>query len=402
MQPRRVAVFGNMNNYPVILAEGLRALGCEVDFYVNRTEPMHRPESRDPSLAGGYPDWIHDVSAVTDEDFAFRTRPFLDLVAALRAKRYDLHILNDFGISLSEYLPSPQVAFLTGSDITYLASFDSLELRSHAWQPEFRRSLEGAWSVRRFGEYVLRQRFGLQRATVVCGAAPGLMPDADAILDSIGVARERRHPLPLSDTGRVTPAPWPAAERLTILNGARIQWMQTADEAYSSTDLKGTDRLLEGFAAYRRAGGSGELRMVRKGPDVAAAESLIATLGVNDAVTWLEPMPLDAYRAEVAAAHIVCDGIGCCAGMVTRDGCAQGRPVLGALGNAEWEPVLGEPMPGLEAHTAEQVAARLLWAEKESAALQAMGGAARTFVERTMSPERVARRILELTSTLRA
>ncbi len=402
MQSRRVAVFGNMNNYPVILAEGLRAIGCEVDLYVCRAEAMHRPESRDPSLAGGYPDWIHDVSAVTEGDFAQKTKAFLDLVGSLRAKAYDLYVLNDFGISLSEYLPLPQVAFLTGSDITYLASFDSLNLRSHAWQPEFRRSLEGAWSVRRFGDYVLRQRFGLQRATIVCGAAPGLMPDADAILDSIGVPQERRQYLPLSDTGRVTPAPWPPAERLTILNGARIQWMQTADEAYSSTDLKGTDRLIQGFAAYRKAGGGGELRMVRKGPDVAAAEGLIATLGVGDAVTWLDPMPLEAYRGEVARAHIVCDGIGCCAGMVTRDGCAQGRPVLGALGNAEWEPVLGEAMPGLEAHDAAAVSERLLWADRNPQGLREMGAAARHFVERVMAPEQVARRIIELTSALEA
>ena len=142
------------------------------------------------------------------------------------------------------------------------------------------------------------------------------------------------------------------------------------------------------------------MRLVRKGPDLAAAEALIERLGVADAVTWLEPMSLEGYRAEVARAHVVCDGVGCSAGMVTRDGCAQGRPVLGALGNAEWAPVLGERMPGLEARTAEEVSERLLWAEHHPGALETMGAEARAYAVRTMSPEHVAGRILELSVAL--
>ena len=50
---------------------------------------------------------------------------------------------------------------LTGSDLAYYANFDSLEMRTSMWDPEFKRSLQGRRYLRRMTDLVARQRDGI-------------------------------------------------------------------------------------------------------------------------------------------------------------------------------------------------------------------------------------------------
>ncbi len=72
-----IAIFGNINIYPLLLAQGLRLLGHNVRLVINRKEQLHRPEARYPDWADNYPDWVVDCSNLTDEDIAFET-PAID------------------------------------------------------------------------------------------------------------------------------------------------------------------------------------------------------------------------------------------------------------------------------------------------------------------------------------
>ena len=69
----RIGIFGNTNNYPYTLALGLRRVGVETVLAVDRREPLHRPEAKDPSLAASYPYWILDCSDVSEEDFVLES-----------------------------------------------------------------------------------------------------------------------------------------------------------------------------------------------------------------------------------------------------------------------------------------------------------------------------------------
>lgn len=394
MKQLSIALFGNTNNYPLLLAEGLAALGHHVRLLVNRKELLHRPESKHPEWKGNYPSWVFDFSDITDLDVAYET-PAIDGVIAQLTHRVDLAILNDIGPAFAKYLRCPHVVFLTGSDLSYYADFNSVQLRTANWDPAFRSSVAGRRVTRKVSELVIDQRDGILSAGVVSFGLRGLIPKGDRILDSIGVLDTQRIMIYISDIDRLRRVPAPNNERLRILNGSRVLWKQTEINSYFDMDLKGTDVLLTGFASYCKQGGKGQLRMFRKGGDVHAAMEMIDSLDIADRVVWLDDMPLVRFHDEMASADIVCDQfVQSFPGMVTVDAFALGRPVLANLRNEVFASHYSEPLPGLQASSPDEVCDQLLRAENNRATLQALGDQSRHFAETHLSPVRMAEVVL--------
>lgn len=394
MSQLSIAVFGNTNNYPLLLAQGLRLLGHKVRLVLNRKELLHRPEALYPDWAKSYPDWIVDCSNLTDEDIAFET-PTLDQTLHHLIQSVDLVILNDSGPALASYLRGPHAVVLTGSDLAYYANFDSLEMRTSMWDPEFRRSLQGRRYVRRMTDLVARQRDGILSAKCVSYGQRGLIPSGDQLLDSIGVKDEHRLMLYFSNTTNLQAKPAPSNELLTILCGSRIVYRPEHNLTLGDQDFKGTDVLLKGFAQYCQLGGKGELRLPRKGQDLNSAIDLISELGIDENVHWLDEMPLVQFYEEMIAADLVCDQFGTTfPGMVTLDAFALGRPVMTNLRNEVFGQCFLEPLPGFDAKTPEEIADHLMMMKKDKNILAEMGHKSRAYAESYLSPESMARQLL--------
>ena len=393
---KRICVLGNMNNYPLLLAEGLRAIGVDAHLYVLRSDRLHRPESKYPDLSGNYPNWIVDCSHMSFDDVVWETPVYMDVLSRIRGQNFDFIVANDYGIGLTDAIGRPSAVLLTGSDLSYFGDFASIIVRRASWDPNFARSYRGRIEIRRFTDFIARQRSGLLGAEVLGHPPRGVIPEGDEVIDAVGVADERRQWIGMADTLSLVPSELPATERLRIFNGTRLQWIPTLETNGSSLDLKGTDILLHGFAQYIQSGGSGELILVRKGHDVDAAADLVRTLGISDHVTWLGELSLADYVRAVQDSHIVCEHLGGgVPGMVLRDGLAQGRPVLGNLRNDVFEHLLPEPIPGLDARTPEDVATQLLAADRDRDALRALARRGRAFAEAYLSPQEHARRLME-------
>ena len=60
----RIGFIGNQNNYPFMLARGLRRLGHDVRVVIDRPEPLDRPESRYADITRPYPDWIVETPPI--------------------------------------------------------------------------------------------------------------------------------------------------------------------------------------------------------------------------------------------------------------------------------------------------------------------------------------------------
>lgn len=390
-----IAIFGNTNNYPLLLAQGLRLLGHNVRLVLNRKELLHRPEARYPDWATAYPDWVIDCSNLADEDIAFET-PAIDLAIHHLTHNVDLVILNDVGPALAGYLRLPHAVVLTGSDLAYHANFDSLEMRTSMWDPEFKRSLQGRRYLRRMADFVARQRDGILGGGVVCYGQRGLVPSGDQMLDSIGVSDARRFMLHFSNTIDLQ-ATLPANNtKLTILCGSRIVYRPGHNPALSAIDFKGTDVLLKGFALYCQRGGKGELRLPRKGQDLHAAVDLISELAIAEQVYWLDEMPLVRFYEEMIAADLVCDQFGSSyPGMVTTDAYALGRPVMAKLRPEIFIKRFPESLPGFDAETPEQIADHLMKMEQDRVVLAEMGHKSRAYAETYLSPESMAKQLLE-------
>lgn len=394
MKKLSIAIFGNINNYPLLLAEGLVALGHHVRLIVNRKEILHRPESKYPEWQGAYPEWVFDCSNITDEDIAYET-PALDQAIHHLTHQVDLVILNDAGLALAGYLRSPHIAMLTGSDLAYYANFESLQMRSSMWDAEFKRSFQGRRYLRRMADFVARQRDGILGAELVSYGQRGLVPEGDKLLDAIGVRDARRLMLYFSNTMGLQAQPPAQNAKLKILCGSRIVFRHGHHKSLSAMDFKGTDVLLRGFALYCKMGGEGELRLPRKGQDLDAAISLIEKLGIEHRIAWLEEMPLARFYEEMAAADLICDQFGTSfPGLVTTDAYALGRPVMANLRNEVFSQRFPEPLPGFNAITPKGIAVHLMELEKNRELSGAMGQKSRAYAEAYLSPESMARQLL--------
>jgi len=394
MKQLSIAIFGNTNNYPLLLAQGLRLLGHNVRLVLSRKELLHRPEARYPDWATAYPDWIVDCSNLSDEDIAYET-PALDQTIHQLTHNVDLVILNDVGPALATYLHAPHAVVLTGSDLAYYASFGSLQMRTSMWDSEFKRSLQGRRYLRRMADLVARQRDGILSAEVVCYGQRGLVPSGDQLLDDIGVVDDRRLMLYFSNTIDLQVQPAAYNEKLAVLCGSRIVYRPERNPALSAMDFKGTDVLIRGFAEYCQRGGQGELRLPQKGQDLDAACELINGLDIADRITWLPEMPLAGFYEEMAKADLICDQFGVSfPGMVTTDAYALGRPVMANLRNEIFGQRFLEPLPGFDAKTLEEIADHLMMMEKDKNILVEMGYKSRTYAEAYLSPESMARQLL--------
>lgn len=389
-----IAIFGNTNNYPLLLAEGLKLLGHDVRLILNRTEVLHRPEAKHPEWKDAYPPWVHDCSDLTDEDIAYAT-PALEPAIRHLTHNVDLAILNDVGPALIDYITAPHVALLTGSDLTYYASYDSLQMRTGMWDSGFKRSPAGRRFIRRMADFVSRQRDGLLSARVVCYAYRGLIPEGDRLLDAIGVDNDRRMMLLLSNVHGLAAQPSSANKDLQVLCGSRIVYRPERNPALSTIDFKGTDVLIQGFAAYCQRGGKGELQLPQKGQDIELARSLVHDLGIASRVVWLPEMSLAEFYERMTQADIVCDQFGTSfPGMVTMDAYALGRPVMAKLRNEVFSEVFTEPLPGFDVHTSEDIAECLLQLDKKRDLLKSMGAASRAYATAHLSPEVMASQLL--------
>ena len=394
MKQLSIAIFGNINNYPLLLAQGLRLLGHNVRLVLNRKELLYRPEARYPDWAAAYPDWIVDCSNLSDEDIAFET-PALDQAIHQLTHNIDLVILNDVGPALAAYLQAPHAVVLTGSDLAYYASFDSLQMRTSMWDSEFKRSLQGRRHLRRMADFVARQRDGILGAGVACYGQRGLVPSGDRLLDDIGVIDERRLMLYFSNTIDLQAQPATHNKKLTVLCGSRIVYRPECNPTLSAIDFKGTDVLIRGFAKYCQQGGQGELRLPQKGQDLDAAIELINDLGIADRITWLPEMALAKFYEEMAKADLICDQFGTSfPGMVTTDAYALGRPVMANLRNEIFDQRFPEPLPGFDAKTPEEIADHLITIENNRERLVEKGKKSRAYAEAYLSPESMARQLL--------
>lgn len=390
----RIGVFGNTNNYPLLLALGLRRLGHDAVLAVNRKERLHRPEGKYPDLAGEYPSWILDCSHIPEDDFVVGS-PSIAPVLDFLASGSEGLILNHLGPSLLEFCPMPAVALMTGSDLTYYADPGTPALRQTGWSPEYASGPDGRFVTQSWERFVARQRAGIAGATMVSAPPRGIAADIDRVLDGLAIPDERRMFLYIADTLAARPRKQRTRAVPRIVNGARLNWVRPLPPGFSPMDHKGTDVLLHGFARFIADGGRAELVLFRKGLHVAETERLVADLRLGAHVTWRDEVSLREFHDEIAGADIVCDQLGeSFPGMVTLDAMACGVPVI-AKAREALSAAPGAALPICQASTIEEVARHLRHLTASERARQVAGMAARRFAETHLSPESAAARCVQ-------
>lgn len=393
----KICFVGNTNNYPFLIASAMRNMGHDVTVLLDRPETLHRPNGRYEGFDLDSTDWVRDISADVTPDGWILSRS--DALKRAALSRYDLLVLNGLGLALAGGRGVRSFAMLTGSDLTHLANWASLRILWRSLTPSVglvRRALACVLH----GRTVYRQRSAIRSSFGVSYFVRGVVPEADRVLDSMGVGAERRTSFMLSDVGHISPAPMPArtasSPLLRVFNVARLNWRQPKPAHLSELDMKGTDILLAGFALFlSRTKSDAQLVLVRKGVDVEATEREVRRLGVAQNIVWLPEMSQAAVFEQYAMADVVTEQLSTSyVGMGGLDAMAAARPVIANTRPDVPAKELLADSPVMHATTPEDVCRHLerLAHSRDSAVV--LGERSRRYVEERHSPEATAKRIL--------
>ena len=374
-----------------MLARAMRALGHEVLFVLSSQAPLDRPENRYPDIRPPYPGWIHDLTPMWRTYFPtpWRRRA----IGLLRS--CDFVVLNQVGPSLAGEIGRPALALLTGSDLQYFANPATLR---NVWREIHQ---QPAWvaiplKLATFPGLIRRQRAGIANAALVGHFARGLVPEADRMMDELGVGDERRTMILMTETDRIACAPQPANPVPRVFCATRLNWKRPVPKGYVELDYKGSDIMVRGLGLFLRETRTRlDIRLVRKGLHVAETVELVRSEGFADQVTWLDEMTQDDVLSEYRAADILFEQLDhSVVGMAGLDGMATGRPLIANARAELIEPEIGESSPICHATTPAEVAAQLRRLALSPHERERVGRASRQYVERNLSAESVARRVL--------
>lgn len=388
----KVVLFGNTNNYPLILAQAFRRAGIDAHLVVTRTEMLHRPEFSDTALGAQYGEWIHDFSHRSDEEYAQRGAEFKEAGSLFEGA--DGVLLNHLGPSLRALYKGPAIAFLTGSDLDYYANFAMLESRTASWSEEYRETCEAVAYTQQWRTFIERQRTGIRDSEAVSFFPRGLIRDCDRLLDDIGVTDAQRFHIYFGDCESIPfqPAPEPRRE-VRIFCGARLTWKKPISPGASELDFKGTDIALHGVSRllrqlrwpWRRR--KLQLRLVEKGAHVEQTKALVTELKLDAHVVWLPEMPRHRFLEELAEADICIDNLGeSVVGLAGLDAMATGRPLIANARPSVYAGMFNEPIPICHADTPATVEAHLARLIDHPEQRARIGAASRDFVLRYWSP----------------
>jgi len=340
----------------------------EARLFVERGFPW-RPEHEDPELAHGYPDWIEETGDL-------RARRYGVFDAGFVRRLGDCDVIHTFyyGPIWARQTGRPFVFQTYGGDLSVLPFMtDSLHHRYLAW----------------------RQRRGIQAADRVFLTMPNNSFCNDAVA-RLGLTRTQLMPLPV-DGARFQPLPDAQRARARKAYGHEWIFFHPTRQVWTDTspvaDRKGNDRLLRAFARFVRQGHDALLLAVRHGPDVAASERLIESLGIRDRVRWLGPVTRYALVELYGIADAVLDQFEAGDyGGIAFEAWSCGTPVFLHLEGSR--PMVDEEPPAVNVRTEEEIH-RALTEHVEARGLRALGRRSREWVMAHVDADAVAPRLVD-------
>ena len=389
----RIAFTGNIGNAHYAVAVALRDAGIDAHMFIGADDSyVWRPETDDPSLTEGYPDWIHEGHWYRPQDVATPWRA--PLVEAVRS--FDVVVASGSTPSFVQFAGIPMVFFTMGGDLTvrpFPITFRKLRgglasQASHAvlsgWQRRAIRRADQIWT-QPFAPFMdAIDRLGIDRARVTDAYFP-LIVDTDTFR-------------PTGD--RHADRPWvrqaTQGSDFVVFSPTRIVFAESP-EMRRSGQWKGSQTLLDGFAELVR-------REVAEFPvlalpdwvlsdDVAEAKRRVVDMGIADHVRFVTPPRPEGFnRSELVdlynAADVAVDEFGSgWFGFVSLEAMACSTPVVSRIDEPAVQSLYGDDWCWLSAHDAVDAADRFETLARDRGFARQCGEASRAWIERHHSAE---------------
>ena len=286
----KIFFFGNVNNYPLILAKEFKKKGHEVLFFVDSNQLLFRPENRYKEYSIKYPDWIIDISYLRDLKLINRFRNFKKVI-----KKYGLPDLAVLNGSVCDYflnIKCKKFFLATGSDIeeecSYLTAINLYK----------KNLIKKSFFISFF--YFIRKIILIQRQRSIFKNCDGfsffdknIFEKSEKIFNSLNKLPKRFN-FRLADISdntysRIEPKKYGKLKKIKIVCLARINWANEFDKlSYQShLDNKYIDILIRGIAKFiNEYNGSVELTLFKKGNKIEETKQLINKLNIENEVVW--------------------------------------------------------------------------------------------------------------------
>ena len=387
----RVAFFGNIANSQFRIARALQGHDdIEAHLCVDVNDvPAARPESDDPDLRSGYPDWIHEGRWLGPRNAVV---PWASPVVA-ELREFDLVVASGSGPVYAQHSGRPWCFLVTGGDLTVRPFPLRYSSQYSSYRDRVAALVIGA-----------HQRRAIRRADEIWAQPFAPFRDALARL-RVPPSRRARSSIPMGvDIERFRPgnpaggsSPFGDSD-FVVFHPSRLMISGTTKNR-ATGQWKGNDRLVEGFAEFVRSGRAERplLAMpdVSMSPDVQQVKRLVDRLGIAENVRWLSAPDVRGFtRAELAsmyqAADVVADDFGVgWFGLVVLEGLACAKPVLCHVDQAAmtelypWHPIIDVVAPA-------DIAAALDRLHGDAGSRAELGRQGRAWVEEFHSPSAVA------------
>jgi glycosyltransferase involved in cell wall biosynthesis len=345
------------------------------------------PPARPPARVGSSPPTIAVIGSITAIDFV--------LANALVAAGVPATVLRgraEGGLDAQSSALFPQ---LSAANIVFFGSKTELLglLRRYDVVFSFTASL-GMWLGRRMYVYPLLRRLGwppyinmatgsdvaeraleptregrVQRFTMRHAFAQALPPFPDVIRTAASMRLGNVCMLPLAhispaeDDGRLpTPSSWRfrrSADEFLIFSPSRFDWGEADPGPRAST--KGNDRFIRALARFVvESSRPVHAVMLDRGADRDNAKALVRDLGLDEVVTWGPSLDREELFPAMLEADLLVDQFDVGAfGLTALEAFQVGRPVLTYVDETCERLVYDENSPVLNAHTEDEILARL-------------------------------------------
>jgi glycosyltransferase involved in cell wall biosynthesis len=237
-------------------------------------------------------------------------------------------------------------------------------------------STDGAWPLLAGRRYVAYEHgtlralpfapnsLGRLTATVFIGADHVFITNLDCIepAERLGIAPDRFTALPhafndrrLSEFRDRHRELKPPRDHVVLFHPARQDWRDPDPSL-----IKGNDRLIRAFARMSRAHPAVTLRMIAWGRDLSASRDLVASLGIEGRVQWLNPLQKqDLWKAYLSSHAVLDQFVLPSFGGVTFEALALGCRVVTNVHVADAERFFSKAPPVYSVSSEDEIAAAL-------------------------------------------
>ena len=209
-----------------------------------------------------------------------------------------------------------------------------------------------------------RNSQGRLTATVFMGADHVFVTNLDCIqaAEKLGISSDRFTALPhafndrkLSDFRHSHPALKPPDDHVAFFHPARQDWLDPDPSL-----IKGNDRLIRAFARISPTYPAAKLTMVAWGRDLTASRNLVAHLGIEDKVQWVDPFQKrDLWKAYLSSHAVLDQFVLPSFGGVTFEALALGCRVVTNIDAAAAQRFFSEAPPVDSVSTEDEIASAL-------------------------------------------